>query len=46
MEIACDSILSGKAKVMIAGGFDDFSEEGSFELCVPPACYLLLRSLS
>ncbi|ORY35430.1 fatty-acid synthase complex protein [Naematelia encephala] len=31
VEIACDSILSGKAKVMIAGGFDDFSEEGSFE---------------
>jgi 3-oxoacyl-(acyl-carrier-protein) synthase len=26
LEIACDSILSGKAKVMIAGGFDDFSE--------------------
>jgi hypothetical protein len=23
--------LSGKAKVIIAGGFDDFSEEGSFE---------------
>ena len=31
VEIACDSILSGKAKVMIAGGFDDFSEEGSYE---------------
>ncbi|KZW02887.1 fatty acid synthase [Exidia glandulosa HHB12029] len=31
VEIACDSILSGKAKIMIAGGFDDFSEEGSFE---------------
>ncbi|WVO17734.1 hypothetical protein L204_105432 [Cryptococcus depauperatus] len=31
VEIACDSILSGKARVMIAGGFDDFSEEGSFE---------------
>lgn len=31
LEIACDSILSGKAKVMIAGGFDDFSEEGSYE---------------
>ncbi|EJU05022.1 fatty acid synthase [Dacryopinax primogenitus] len=31
LEIACDSILSGKAKVMIAGGFDDFSEEGSNE---------------
>lgn len=31
VEIACDSIKSGKAKVMIAGGFDDFSEEGSFE---------------
>ncbi|RXK40210.1 hypothetical protein M231_02484 [Tremella mesenterica] len=31
IEIGCDSILSKKAKVMIAGGFDDFSEEGSFE---------------
>jgi len=31
LEIACDTILSGKAKVMIVGGFDDFSEEGSYE---------------
>ncbi|GAA95524.1 uncharacterized protein L969DRAFT_45497 [Mixia osmundae IAM 14324] len=31
VEIACDTILSGKAKVMIAGGYDDFSEEGSYE---------------
>ncbi|KAI0046589.1 fatty acid synthase [Auriscalpium vulgare] len=31
LEIASDSILSGKAKVMIAGGFDDLSEEGSYE---------------
>lgn len=31
LEIACDTLLSGKAKVMISGGFDDFSEEGSFE---------------
>lgn len=31
VEIAVDTILSGKAKVMIAGGFDDFSEEGSYE---------------
>ncbi|THH15787.1 hypothetical protein EW146_g4747 [Bondarzewia mesenterica] len=31
IEIACDTLLSGKAKVMIAGGFDDLSEEGSFE---------------
>lgn len=31
VEIACDTILSGKAKVMFAGGFDDFSEEGSYE---------------
>ncbi|KAJ3517947.1 hypothetical protein NLJ89_g178 [Agrocybe chaxingu] len=31
LEIASDSILSGKAKVMIAGGFDDISEEGSYE---------------
>jgi fatty acid synthase subunit beta len=31
LEIASDTILSGKAKVMIAGGFDDISEEGSYE---------------
>ncbi|KAL7423471.1 fatty acid synthase alpha subunit Lsd1 [Cryptotrichosporon argae] len=31
VEIACDTIMSGKARIMIAGGFDDFSEEGSFE---------------
>jgi 3-oxoacyl-(acyl-carrier-protein) synthase len=31
MEIASDTILSGKAKVMLAGGFDDLSEEGSYE---------------
>lgn len=31
LEIACDTILSNKAKVMVAGGFDDISEEGSYE---------------
>ena len=31
LEIAADTISSGKAKVMIAGGFDDISEEGSYE---------------
>ncbi len=31
LEIASDTILSGKAKVMVAGGFDDISEEGSYE---------------
>ncbi|BGP41220.1 fatty acid synthase alpha subunit Lsd1 [Rhodotorula kratochvilovae] len=31
VEIACDTILSGKAKIMISGGYDDFSEEGSYE---------------
>ncbi|KAG6830243.1 hypothetical protein H0H93_014104, partial [Arthromyces matolae] len=31
LEITCDAVLSGKAKVMIAGGFDDISEEGSYE---------------
>lgn len=28
VEIAVETILGGKAKVMISGGFDDFSEEG------------------
>lgn len=37
VEISCDTILSGKAKVMIAGGFDDFSEEGSYEVSVAKA---------
>src|SRR5260221_8769638 len=31
MEIASDTILSGKAKVMVDGGFDDLGEEGSYE---------------
>ena len=31
VEIACDTLLSGKAKVMLAGGYDDLSEEGSYE---------------
>jgi hypothetical protein len=31
MEIASDTILSCKAKVMVAGGFDDLGEEGSYE---------------
>src|SRR5258708_16501444 len=31
MEIATDTILSGKAKVMVAGGYDDICEEGSYE---------------
>ena len=29
LEIACGTLLSGK--VMIAGGFDDINEEGSYE---------------
>ena len=31
MEIASETILTGKAKVMVAGGFDDLFEEGSNE---------------
>eukprot|EP01138_Halocafeteria_seosinensis_P008004 gb/GECG01008178.1/.p1 GENE.gb/GECG01008178.1/~~gb/GECG01008178.1/.p1 ORF type:complete len:4308 (+),score=574.12 gb/GECG01008178.1/:1-12924(+) len=31
IDIAVDTIKSGKARVMIAGGFDDFGEEGSYE---------------
>jgi 3-oxoacyl-(acyl-carrier-protein) synthase len=31
VDIACDTLLSGKAKIMIAGGFDDFTEEISYE---------------
>jgi fatty acid synthase subunit alpha len=31
VELAVDSIKAGKAKVMICGGTEDFSEEGSFE---------------
>lgn len=32
LESGCDTLLSGKAKVMIAGCFDNSSEEGSYEL--------------
>ena len=31
LEIASDTILSGKAKVMIAGSFDNISEEDSYK---------------
>ncbi|KAJ3188792.1 3-oxoacyl-[acyl-carrier-protein] synthase [Gaertneriomyces sp. JEL0708] len=31
VEVAVDTILSGKAKVMLCGGYDDFQEEGSYE---------------
>ena len=29
--MAYDTLFSGTAKVMLAGGFDDLSEEGSYE---------------
>lgn len=31
VDIAVETILSGKAKVMVAGGYDGFSEESSYE---------------
>ena len=31
LDTACETILSGKAKICIVGGYDDFSEEGSYE---------------
>ena len=31
VEIGVETILSGKAKIVIAGGYDDFTEEGSYE---------------
>ncbi|EPQ27448.1 uncharacterized protein PFL1_04986 [Pseudozyma flocculosa PF-1] len=31
IDVAVETILSGKAELMLAGGFDDLSEEGSFE---------------
>lgn len=31
VEIAVDTIVTGKAKVVICGGYDDFQEEGSYE---------------
>lgn len=31
IDIGVETILSGKAQVVIAGGYDDFREEGSFE---------------
>jgi fatty acid synthase subunit alpha len=31
LEIASDTLLYGMAKVMIASGFDDISEENSYE---------------
>jgi len=34
MESALETILSSKAKVMVAGGFDDLREEGSYESAI------------
>ncbi|KAJ3148374.1 3-oxoacyl-[acyl-carrier-protein] synthase [Geranomyces michiganensis] len=31
VEVAVDTILSGKAKICLCGGYDDFQEEGSYE---------------
>jgi len=31
MDIASETILAGKAKVMVTGGFNDLREEGSYE---------------
>ncbi|GAO46578.1 fatty acid synthase alpha-subunit [Saitoella complicata NRRL Y-17804] len=31
VDIGYDTIISGKAKVVVVGGYDDFQEEGSFE---------------
>jgi 3-oxoacyl-(acyl-carrier-protein) synthase len=31
MEIGADCILSGKAQIVIVGGYDDFAEESSYE---------------
>jgi 3-oxoacyl-(acyl-carrier-protein) synthase len=31
VEIGVDTIYSGKAKIVIVGGYDDFQEEGSYE---------------
>ena len=31
VEIGVDTIRTGKAKVVVVGGYDDFGEEGSFE---------------
>ena len=37
IEIACDTILSGKAKVMITGGYDDTNGGGIYEFAVMKA---------
>lgn len=39
VEIGVESIRSGKARVMIAGGYEDFGEEGLF------SCFVLLGNL-
>jgi fatty acid synthase subunit alpha len=31
VDIGCDTITSGKARVVIVGAYDDFTEEGSYE---------------
>ncbi|ORY03898.1 hypothetical protein K493DRAFT_311577 [Basidiobolus meristosporus CBS 931.73] len=31
VDVGIDTILNGKAKIVVVGGYDDFQEEGSFE---------------
>ena len=31
VKIGVDTILSGRSKIVIVGGYDDFGEEGSYE---------------
>lgn len=45
VEIAVETILGGKAKVMIAGGFDDFSEEGKCPILAKDGTSLILSVL-
>lgn len=46
IEIGVETILSGKAKVMLVGGYDDFGEEGSYEFAQMHATSSALEELA
>ncbi|ORX48172.1 fatty acid synthase [Piromyces finnis] len=46
VEIGLETILSGKAKIVIVGGYDDFQEEGSYEFAQMKATSNSLEELA
>jgi len=46
MEIGYETIRSGKARIVVVGGYDDFGEEGSYEFAQMKATSSAVKELS